>query len=78
MQVGLNIHDQYFDSYLRIIVLLYADDTVLFAESEEELKTLLNDFCKYCIEWKLTINPEKFKIMIFGERARTNHNITIK
>ena len=77
MQVGLNIHDQYFNSYLRIIVLLYADDTVLFAESEEELKTLLNDFCKYCNDWKLTINPEKSKIMIFGERARANHNITI-
>ena len=67
MQVGLNIHDQYFNSYLRIIVLLYADDTVLFAESEEELKTLLNDFCKYCNDWNLTINPEKSKIMIFGE-----------
>ena len=77
IQVGLNIHDQYFNSYLRIIVLLYADDTVLFAESEEELKTLLNDFCKYCNDWKLTINPEKSKIMVFGERARTNHNITI-
>ena len=77
MQVGLNIHDQYFNSYLRIIVLLYADDTVLFAESEEELKTLLNDFWKYCNDWKLTINPEKSKIMVFGERARTNHNITI-
>ena len=38
MQVGLNIHDQYFNSYLGIIVLLYAADTVRFAESEEELK----------------------------------------
>ena len=38
MQVGLNIHEQYFNSYLGIIVLLYADDTVLFAESEQEFK----------------------------------------
>ena len=56
-----------------------ADDIVLFAESEEELQssTPLNYFCKFCNEWKLTINPEKSKIIIFGERAWRNHNITI-
>ena len=59
MQVGLNIHDRYFDSFLRIIILMYADDTVLFAESAEELQALLNDFVSYCDDWKLTqIKPK--------------------
>ena len=47
MVAGLNIHDKYFDSFLRITELMYADDTVLFAESAEELQTLLNDFDLY-------------------------------
>ena len=77
MQVGLNIHDRYFDSFLRIIILMYADDTVLFAESATELQALLNDFVSYCNDWKLTINPDKTKIMVFGERIKKAHNIRI-
>ena len=46
MQVGLNIHDKHFDSVLRIIVLLYADDTVLFAELAGELqRDIIKRFC---------------------------------
>ena len=54
-----------------------ADDTVLFAESTEELQTLSNDFVSYCNEWKLTINPDKTKIMVFDERIKKAHNIKI-
>ena len=32
----INIFDESIQGYLKIVVLLYADDTVLFAESEEE------------------------------------------
>ena len=77
MKVGLNIHDKYFDLFLRIIILMNADDTVLFAESEEELQTSLNDFVSYCNEWKLTINPDKTKNLEFGERIKKTHNIKI-
>ena len=35
--IGLNLFDSDLRSFLKIIVLLYADDTVLFAESEEEM-----------------------------------------
>lgn len=76
-QVGLNIYDRHFDSFLRVIVLLYADDTVLFAESEDELQTLLNDFGKYCDDWRLNVNADKTKVMVFGEKARKNHNVTL-
>ena len=52
------------------MVLLYADDTVLFAEKEEELQKLLIEFQPYCVRWKLNVNPEKSKIVIFGHRLR--------
>ena len=53
------ISDENFDVYLKLVVILYADDTVLLANSEEDLKLLLNTFNDYCSEWKLGINYEK-------------------
>ena len=40
----------------RLVVLLYADDTVLLADSPENLQKCLNDFMTYCTDWKLNIN----------------------
>ena len=62
---------------MKIIVILYADDTVLFAENENELQDLLNDFQNYCTIWKLDINTETNKIVIFGDRTRRHNNILI-
>ena len=67
---GLNIFDESIQSYFKLVVLLYADDTVVFAESEEELQQLLNEFQSYCVRWKLNVTPEKSKIVIFGHRSR--------
>ena len=67
---GLNIVDESIQDYLKLVVLLYADHTVLFTESEEELQQLLNEFQSYCVRWKLNVNPEKSKIVMFGHRSR--------
>ena len=53
--------------YLRLLVLLYADDTILMAESATELQKQLNIFHNYCTKWKLRVNVDKTKIMIFGK-----------
>ena len=34
--------------YLKLFVLLYADDTVIMAESHEDLQAQLNVFGEYC------------------------------
>jgi hypothetical protein len=39
--------------YLKLFLLLYADDTILLAESREDLQLFLNTFSEYCLEWKL-------------------------
>jgi len=39
--------------------LLYADDTVLLSESQNDLQNLLNEYEKYCDKWKLTVNLSK-------------------
>ena len=54
--VGLNFPNNDLQSLLKTVVLLYADDMILFAESEDEM---LNDFSKYCKDWKLNTNVDK-------------------
>ena len=52
--------------YLKIFVMLYADDTILLAESAEDLQVQLNAFVEYCDNWKMKVNVNKTKIMVFG------------
>jgi hypothetical protein len=39
--------------YLKIMIMLYADDTVLMSETRDDLQYQLNCFQRYCEEWKL-------------------------
>ena len=52
--------------YIKLFALLYADDTIPFAENPNDLQHLLNVFYEYCEKWRLKVNVEKTKIMIFG------------
>ena len=51
--------------YLKMFALLYADDTVLMSEIANGLQTLLNIFYEYSKFWKLKVNIDKTKIMVF-------------
>ena len=53
-------------TYIKILVLLFADDTVIFATHKENLHVALNVFEHYCDQWNLTVNISKTKIMIFS------------
>ncbi len=48
---------------------LYADDTVLLAESEGMLERIVDEFDRICKRRKLNMNAGKSKVMVF-ERAR--------
>ena len=47
-------------------VLMYADHVVILAESENELQTCLNELSSFCDEWKLSINLNKTKCIVFN------------
>ena len=64
--IKLVLHTDEVFLFLKIFVLLYADDTALLAESREDLQTALDSFEQYCRMWKLTVNIEKTKIIVFG------------
>ena len=59
--------------YLKLFILLYADDTVLFSESLEDLQLQLNLFYDYCAAWRLKVNISKTKAIIFS-RTRPQQN----
>jgi len=50
----------------KILLLLYADDTIVLAESAEELQKAMNGMYQYCTNWKLDININKTKIVVFS------------
>ena len=50
--------------------MLYADDLVLLSESSHGLQRCLNKLNEYCNTWKLTVNIDKTKIMIFNKTGK--------
>ena len=54
------------ETFMRLYVLLYADDTIILAETADELQDALNGLAEYCKKWHLKVNIAKTKIVIFS------------
>ena len=55
--------------YYKLFVILYADDTVILSENKDGLQKALDIFESYCEIWKLQVNVNKTKVMIFCEKT---------
>ena len=66
--VNRELGDEDIMLFVRLFVLLYADDTIVLAESESELQLALNAACNYCKDWHLTLNLSKTKIYNIFQR----------
>lgn len=53
-----------------ISALMYADDIVILAESAVDLRRNILHLESYCVEWGLTVNLNKSKIMVFRRGGR--------
>ena len=62
----------------QIIFLLYADDIVIFGKTPEELQKSLSILEEYCSRWKLTVNTNKTKILVFRRGGRLPANLEFK
>ena len=51
--------------YLKLFALLYAEDTVLMAETHDDLQNILNKFGEYCNTCRLKANTDKTKVIVF-------------
>ena len=63
---------------LKLYLLLYADDIVVFAEISEGLQKGLDFYAEYCNKMKLTVNIEKTKIMFFRNGGNLARNLSFK
>ena len=52
-----------------ISMLLYADDIILIANDEHKFQRMLDVLDEYCKTWRLTINPNKSKIVHFHRKS---------
>ena len=58
---------------LKLVLILFADDQVLFATSPNTLQLLLSDLETYCHIWSLKINTNKTKAMIFEKGRKATY-----
>ena len=52
-------------SMLKIFLLLYADDIIIFARSAEQLQNNLDHLHEYSTRYRLIVNTSKTKVMVF-------------
>ena len=60
---------------IKVFILLYADDIVIFSYSAEDLQNDLNYLELYCKRWKLKVNTSKTKIMEFRKGGILPRNL---
>lgn len=58
--------------------LRYADDTVLLAETLEDLQTIINKIVEVSEEYGLTLNTNKTKYMLITKSTLDNSNMYVK
>ena len=66
--LGIELTDDQNIVWLKLLILLYADDTVILSDNAKDFQTSLNAFHNYCLEWKRNVNTSKTKIVVFGAR----------
>ena len=75
--IDTNIDGIFTINDVKLFILLFADDAVLFAETPHALQSMLDNLELYCNEWGLKINTNKTKIMIFEKGRHTTYNFTL-
>lgn len=62
---------------LKLFIILFADDAVIFAQSPNALQLLLDNLEQYCTRWGIKINTTKTKVMIFEKGRASRHRFKI-
>ena len=56
-------------------IMLYADDIVLVSESQIGLQKCLDELYSFCNNWKLEVNTDKSKVIVFNSNGKTYKNL---
>ena len=62
----------------KVSILLYPDDIIFLAESEEDLQLMLNCLNQWCARWQLVVNGLKSNVVHFrcASRKRSDFNFS--
>ena len=64
--------------YIKLFLIVYADDTVLMSETPEGSQKTLTAFENYYNNWKLKLNTSQTKVVVFSKRRfRSNFNFNM-
>ena len=70
VDTGLNVlhlDDNVYDNLIKMLLMLYADDTAIFSNDAQGLQKGLDCLHLYCNIWKWSVNVKKTKIVLFGK-----------
>ncbi len=56
---------QLYPDMYELLILLFADDVILISDTVNGLQTQIDTLFQYTISWKLTVNTDKTKIVVF-------------
>ena len=70
--INANLENVFTLEEIQLFMILYADDAVVFAKSQEALQSMLHDIETYCGTWGLKINTTKTKAMVFEKGRHTS------
>ena len=57
----IDFGDDLAHSYLKLLVLMYADNTITMSDSEQGMKQALIPLDSYCNDWKFKVDSSKTK-----------------
>ena len=61
------VDDDTLQKFMKLFVLLYADDTAILSETPDKLQIGLDNLYRYSDLWDLRMNREKTKILVFSK-----------
>lgn len=61
---------------MKLFILFYADDTVILAESANDLQFINIVILVFAVKWKLTVNICKTKIVVFSRGRQPKFVLT--
>ena len=74
--INISRHEAF--NYMKLYLILYADDTIIISNSKDNLQRGLDLLKIYCDEWKLSVNVDKTKITVFEKRKCDYRNIKLE
>lgn len=63
--------------WLNLLILLYADDTLILSYNPTDFQKSLDAFADYCETWHLKVNLSKSNVIIFGARNTNMYHFTL-